>query len=145
MFKVKNYITKWCLIPPQIEWKITKRQWKFILILGGIKGCFFPPFWSHGGNSLAAFLAACRWSQNSTISFLLIFSAFCDSLPSIWRYWKSSFCQNRTETENLKCGKYAENVERYRGDRRDVASTYVLRPRLGIKLSRISDGAEKRA
>ena len=36
------------------------------------------------------------------------------------------------EAEILKCGRDAENAERYRGDRRDVASTYVLRPHLGI-------------
>ena len=37
------------------------------------------------------------------------------------------------EAEIPKCGRNAENAERYRKDRWDLASTYVLRPRLGIK------------
>ena len=37
------------------------------------------------------------------------------------------------EAEIPKCGRDAENAERYRGDSWDLASTYVLRPRLGIK------------
>ena len=45
------------------------------------------------------------------------------------------------EAEIPKCGRDAENAERYRGDRRDVASVYKPLPR--NQLSRILDGAEK--
>ena len=37
------------------------------------------------------------------------------------------------EAEIPKCGKDAEKCGKILEDRRDVASTYVLRPRLGIK------------
>ena len=37
------------------------------------------------------------------------------------------------EVEIPKCGRNAENAEIYRKEGWDLASTYVLRPRLGIK------------
>ena len=44
----------------------------------------------------------------------------------------SRMCQNRTEAEIPKCGRDAEKCGKISENRRDVASTYVLRPRLGI-------------
>ena len=54
-------------------------------------------------------------------------------VPEVGGDYDEARCQNRTEAEILKCGRDAEKCGKISEDRRDVASTYVLRPRLGIK------------
>ena len=53
-------------------------------------------------------------------------------------------CQNRTEAEisevRKRCGKLCGKISE---NRRDVASTYVLRPRLGIKCPKFRMVREK--
>ena len=46
-------------------------------------------------------------------------------------------------SRNSKVQRNAENAERYQKEGWDLASTYVLRPHLGIKWSQISDDAGK--
>ena len=68
-----------------------------------------------------------------------------DCLQTVWTYIQNQNGANGTIVKTVWKSKFrsAENAERYWKEGWDLASSYVLRPHLGIKWSQILDGVEK--